>query len=194
MPARDIYRLFIALSVASLVKEELRRAQNGLRACLPAATVSWTRIKQIHLTLKFLGDVDASRAEDLTESVRNRCAGIGPLLLRAAKIGFFPSAHRPKVIWAGVAAKENKLEHLQQQVESAAADFTSIEENQPFVGHLTLGRIKQIRSSEAQALVRAAEELSVRDFGSWTANSVAIIRSELTSTGSRYTCLAEISL
>ena len=70
---------------------------NGSGRC-----VRWAKREQFHLTLKFLGNVESRRLEALTASIRGACAGLGVLQLRAGRIGFFPDARRPRVIWTSV--------------------------------------------------------------------------------------------
>ena len=88
---------------ASGVREdELERVQEQLRSPLSGRCVRWAKREQFHLTLKFLGNVESRRLEALTASIRGVCAGLGVLQLRAGRIGFFPDARRPRVIWTSV--------------------------------------------------------------------------------------------
>ena len=89
-------RLFIALPVPAAVKEELRRLQVELRGRLPNGPARWTRPEQIHLTLKFLGDVSADRVTEIEKAVRTACAAFAPMPLRAERIGFFPQIGFPR--------------------------------------------------------------------------------------------------
>src|SRR5205809_984446 len=98
----ETFRLFIAISVPDKVKDEIEKAQNELRRALPGGSVRWTKREQFHLTLKFLGNVEAPRVEELTESLRRGLEGFAALRLKAEQIGFFPDARRPRVVWAGV--------------------------------------------------------------------------------------------
>src|SRR4051794_27424374 len=91
-------RLFVALPVAQSVKEELRRLQAELRECLSDGLVRWTRPEQIHLTLRFLGEVETGRVEELTTAVRGAGDRFAPFYLRAERVGVFPHARSPRVI------------------------------------------------------------------------------------------------
>src|SRR5690349_6385961 len=99
-PAR--FRLFIAVSSREAIKTQIEQAQEELRHALPAGSVRWTQREQFHLTLRFLGSVQAAQLEALIASVRATCQGFGPLQLRAEHVGGFPSLRSPRVIWAGV--------------------------------------------------------------------------------------------
>jgi 2'-5' RNA ligase len=216
------FRLFVAISPPEDVKDRIEQAQHQLRRVMPANIVRWTRREQFHLTLKFLGNVAATRVKELTEALRSACFGVGALRLRAERIGFFPGARSPRVLWVGVRDEKGALPRLQQSVEtnlnkfiedaarpgSAGVSPASSEDvvsarglppgrrrsQEAFVGHITLGRIQRILRSESEILSQATDGLANSFFGEWTANHVELIRSELSSGGSRYTTLAEIPL
>src|ERR1035437_7704374 len=102
MANSEQFRLFIAVTIPEEVKTKIEEAQGKLRRALPERAVHWTRREQFHLTLKFLGDVDAARVEALGEAIRDACQGFGALHLRAERVGFFPDLRYPRVVWVGV--------------------------------------------------------------------------------------------
>jgi RNA 2',3'-cyclic 3'-phosphodiesterase len=200
------WRLFVAISLPEAVKNEMEKTQRELRAVLPRGVVRWTKREQFHLTLKFLGDVAELRAAELIEALRTACRHFSALRLRAAGIGFFPDARRPRVIWAGAQDDAGALLRVQQSVEASVKDFATEDSaerrdlppgrrrSQEFTGHVTLGRIQRIQRADAEILVKAASRAAGQFFGEWTADTVELIRSELSSGGSRYTTLAAIPL
>ena len=95
-------QLFIAVTIPEEVKAKIAAAQAELRRVLPERVVRWIRREQFHLTLKFLGDVDAARVGALGEAIRAACRGFSPLALRAERVGFFPDLRYPRVAWVGV--------------------------------------------------------------------------------------------
>ncbi len=194
MPDSERYRLFVALEVPEDVKEKMEAAQADLRRALPDRSVRWARREQFHLTLRFLGDVEAARVEALAEAIRPACAGFGALHLRAEGIGCFPERGYPRVVWVGVRDQAEHLPRLQQLVESATEGFTSEAKEARFTGHLTLGRIKGIKRPEAEALSQAAAGMANRPFGQWTAYQIELMRSELLPQGAQHTRLASIAL
>ncbi len=194
MSTAETIRLFIALPVPDDVKEKLRHTQAQVRSCLRADTVSWVRPEQIHLTLKFLGDVPVARTDELVASVRTACVSVRTLHLSAGKIGVFPNARRPRVLWSGVAGETEALERLQSKMEKAAAPFTETQKDQRFSAHLTIGRIKEIHPRDARTLEEAVSDFAETTFGNWTADAVEIMRSELGPEGSHYSRVAEIPL
>ncbi len=192
MSSAETIRLFIALPVPGDIQEKLRHAQAQVRSRLHSDTVRWVRSEQIHLTLKFLGDVPVVCTNELFASVRTACVSVPPLQLSSSKIGFFPNARRPRVVWAGVACQSHALEQLQTKIEKATVSFAEVQKDQRFSAHLTIGRIKEIHPRDARALEEAVSDFAKTTFGNWTANTIEIMRSELGPGGSRYSRVAEI--
>lgn len=187
-------RLFIAISIPEDIKTGIERAQAELRRGLPGGGIRWTRREQFHLTLKFLGDVDDRRLTALADSLKRACRDFPALHLCAERIGFFPNRGVPRVIWVGVQDHSGQLPLLQSATVSAGEGFTAEKSEDKFTGHVTLGRAKDIHRSQAEQLAALVSGMADRLFGEWTADKVEIIRSELSSDGSRYTSLAAISL
>ena len=190
----ETLRLFIALTVPEDVKTEIEKAQAALRRALPEGRVRWTKREQLHLTLKFLGNVAAPQVEPLVEAVRGACPGFAALELRAERIGFFPDLRSPRVVWVGVSDPPGQLPFLQHAIEVATRDFTAEESKERFTGHVTVGRFKGLRRAEAEVLAGLASGLATKFFGTWRADKVEIIRSQLSPAGARYTTLAVIPL
>jgi len=188
------YRLFIALPVPSAVKQEIQLVQEQLRRELPAEGVSWTRPEQWHLTLKFLGNVDATRVSALTETLGAACEKFALLKLRAGQVGCFPNLRKPRVVWVGVRDDANQLAGLAKAAEEASAGFTTEEREGKFTGHITIARIKYFERQMADALAKCVHGMKQRVFGEWTAEAVELMRSELASDGARHTCLARLQL
>ena len=193
-PAPDTFRLFIAVTVPEDIKTEIEDAQAALRRALPKECVRWAKREQFHLTLKFLGNVEAQRIGPLTDAVRAACQSFAALELRAERVGFFPDRRSPRVVWAGVHDRQEQLPLVQRAIEAATHDFTAEASEKAFTGHITLGRIKGLRRPEVTALTEVASGLATRLFGAWTAHEAELIRSQLSPAGARYTTLAAIPL
>ena len=187
-------RLFIALAIPTDVRKEMARAQSQLQRHAPQGAFRWTRPEQFHVTLKYLGDVPLEQVGPLEKAVSAVCAAFPPLPLAAHGIGFFPGAHKPRVIWAGAEDNTGRLAELHRQMEAAVRVFAPDERTERFTGHITLGRFKPgYRGSINQVLERATV-LQDRHFGDWCASEVEIVRSELTSQGARHTPLCRCPL
>lgn len=187
-------RMFISLPVPQPVIKELHELQQELRARLRPDSVRWTRPEQIHLTLKFLGEVSGEKMNDVAETLRKTCAGFRPFNLRAERIGFFPGERLPRIIWASVRDEHYELLRLQRAVDAALSRLLGQSEEKDFTAHLTIGRSKNLKASDNEWLLKLAYAAVDRSFGNWEADAVQVMRSELSAGGGRYTCLVQIPL
>jgi 2'-5' RNA ligase len=190
----QIHRLFVALSPPGNVKSEIEKAQHELRQALPDGSVRWTRPEHFHLTLRFLGNVAASRTEELADKLRLACADFGPIKARAERIGFFPERGFPRVIWVSVRDEHQQLIRLHRAIQTSTNEFTSEPSENEFAGHITLGRAKKIRRREAETLTSFATKMHQSSFGEWTATNIELFRSELLPDGAHHTVTTTIPL
>jgi RNA 2',3'-cyclic 3'-phosphodiesterase len=189
-----MFRLFVAISLPDAVKDEIEKAQGQIRGALREDFIRWAKPEQFHLTLKFLGNVAPSRVAELTEALRAACVNFSALQLRAERIGFFPNMRFPRVVWASVHDGKDILPRLQEAIATNIGGFVEKQEGKKFTGHITLGRMERINRPQSELLTKLAYGMGERFFGEWTANKVELIRSELSSSGSRYTTVAAIPL
>jgi len=187
-------RLFIALAVPPAVRQELGRAQGRWQRRLPPGAIRWTRPDQFHVTLQFLGDVPAAQVAVVEMSLARICATFLSLRLRAQGLGFFPSSHQPRVMWAGASDGHGQLAELHRQIASALCWLTPEEPAEEFIGHITLGRFKPGHHAAIPKLLEFAAGMLDRHFGDWDAGAVEMVRSELTSAGAEHTVLAVFPL
>ena len=190
----NAYRLFIALELPEHIRTSILAARDECRVSLPPESVRWTRPEQLHVTLKFLGNVDAERVDELVAAVSRATHAFGPLHLRAGGLGMFPDRHRPRVLWIGVDDGGGRLVGLQRAVEAASAPFTTEKPGTVFNGHVTIGRCHAVPRKELVRFGMAAAAMETRRIGEWTADAIAIVRSELGPGGSRHMRLAAVSL
>jgi len=130
-------RLFLALNFPPQVRQALWQATAPLRD--RGLAVKWVRAEGIHLTLKFLGEVDEERDGELRAALTRAAAGARALTMQLGGFGVFPDFQRPRVVWVGI-APEPALELLQHQVEREFAPLGFPTEARAFRPHLTLGR------------------------------------------------------
>ena len=187
-------RLFVSLAVPEAVKAELERAQAELRAAVPRARVRWAPREQLHLTLKFLGDVEPGDLEGLARALGAVGRAFPAPQLVAERVGFFPIGRLPRVIWAAVQDRAQELPRLQRAIEQAVRQFTAEPAEHDFSGHVTLGRIKAISAPEARTLTDTARTMATRRFGEWTADSLALMQSRLSPGGAIHSCARQFPL
>ena len=187
-------RLFVAIAVPEETKANIILARDELRARLPPSAASWTRPENMHLTLRFLGDVEEARIEFLKAGLAEALEDFGKLPLISERLGCFPDLRYPRVVWAWVYDDAERLAQLQRRVAQATDAFTREPAESRFMGHITLARLRQIKRPEAESIASFVNGAVTRKFGTWTADRIGLIRSELAPGGSRYTTLAEIPL
>ena len=191
---REQYRLFVAIELPGPVKEQIAIVQEELKRATREAQVSWTKPEQLHLTLKFLGNVDLAQVDAFHQAVRAACKDFGPLRLVAKGIGAFPDWRRPRVGWVGVNDNQGRLAKLQQFIEAAMSPFTKEKPEGEFTGHVTLGRLKWINRPETRVLAAAAQLFAEKVFGEWTVETLAVMRGELSSAGAQHSELFRVRL
>ena len=187
-------RLFVAITVPEEIKARLAEWQRELRERLGRSLISWTRRENFHLTLRFLGDVASNRVEELTRALAAATAPQPPLKLSVAGLGCFPNARRPRILWAGIRDEAGELAELARRVVEATNSFSHQPAEERFTGHLTLARVRRIHREDSSTLDHFIQETAARPVGSWCAENVELVRSELHPAGSRYTTQAHLSL
>ncbi len=176
-------RLFVALAISQELRESLASLIQTLRQADSAPR--WVNPANLHLTLKFIGEVPTERLTPITEALV-AVRGGQRLVLQLRGLGFFPNARRPTVAWGGLEPAE-PLAQLAEKIDRKLAAVGVQREDRPFVPHLTVGRFKQTRVS--RALAEQIEKQQNRTWGSVSANEFHLIESKLKSSGAEYTTL-----
>ena len=187
------YRLFLAISLPEEVVAKLQEVQGSLRKAAGRAQVRWTNLEQLHLTMNFLGNVPVDQCPALLSAVNETCASFPPLRLTAGRVGFFPNAQRPRVIWVGVEDSGGLLPKLHAEIQKAVAPFSPEEPENRFQAHVTLARVKQMRREEAEKIVQIADRIGSNILGRWTASQIELIRSQLSSQGANHSRMGSAS-
>jgi 2'-5' RNA ligase len=154
-----------------------------------ARDVAWVAESNLHVTLKFLGQIDAARVEPIGDALAAVAARTAPFELAVRGLGAFPTPARARVLWAGLEPAA-PLAALADDVDAALAALGFARESRPFAAHVTLGRVRESRRNPAlaDALARPA------DCGRLPVTRVSLMRSELHPRGARYTELTGILL
>ncbi|MDP2936842.1 MAG: RNA 2',3'-cyclic phosphodiesterase [Dehalococcoidia bacterium] len=187
-------RAFIAAGLPTEVLEALSRYQRQLGA--PRLRyVKWVSTEGMHLTLKFLCNVEDARLPDLAEALNTDLRGIQPFSLQTGALGAFPNVRTPRVLWVGLAGDLEALQVLSGTVEKAVAPLGFLPEERPFAPHLTLGRVRETATSaDRRQLGQALASLVAEKALKITVDAVHIIKSDLSPAGARYTKLTTILL
>ena len=187
-------RAFIALRLPDALLAKLAEVQREIRSLLPPNSTAWTKPDNLHLTLRFLGNVATTSVPELETRLRGALMGFGELELICERLGCFPDLRYPRVIWAWVHDANERLPQLHRCIDEAAREFAEKPAEARFVGHVTLARPKQIKRSDAERLARFVEAAVDRSFGVWLANEILLVQSELSAAGSKHHELARVRL
>jgi 2'-5' RNA ligase len=181
-------RLFFAVELPLEIREAAADHAARLRREFPAARASWPRPEGLHLTLKFLGEVEAVRLDALHHAAATAATALAPFVLTVEGAGTFPARGAARVLWLGVRDEDGQLSRLQFRLDKECACAGFPRESKPFRPHLTLARLRAPGGAETAAL---SEGHRREPFGphAFQVSSLALVRSELGPGGSRYTPL-----
>jgi 2'-5' RNA ligase len=184
----SLLRAFIAVEIPAEVQQNVQRQTAAFRREIDSL-VRWVPAHNMHLTLKFLGDVSSKNVEFLIQMLRNEAEEIACFNIHLAGLGSFPNPRRPRLIYIGIQAPA-ALAALQRGIESASRRLGYESEERPFSAHLTLGRVKQkLSAADELKIRRALEGIQVDVQGTARVDSVHLYKSELNPGGSIYTRL-----
>lgn len=183
-------RAFIACDIPDSFLERISDIQERLKGL--DADVSWTRVRGIHITLKFLGDIEEGYIDKVAAVIEEASKGQIPFEIAIKGSGAFPNLKNPRVVWIGVEDDEKVLSSLQQALDDGLKALAFEPEEREFRPHLTLGRVKGQRGKER--LSAAVSELRDIEIGSFTVDRLILYRSDLKPTGAVYTKLREVEL
>lgn len=189
----SLLRAFIAIDIPPEIKQAISSQTASLRKESGRA-VRWVAVENIHLTLKFLGEVSSANLERLAQAVQSECAQTAPVTVSVESLGCFPNPRRPRVLWVGLVVPPS-LNRLQRQVEASTVRLGYASDDKPFSPHLTIGRVReQAAPEEIQTLRSLLEQTTVASLGTFTVNEVHLYKSDLKSDGPVYTRLATAPL
>jgi 2'-5' RNA ligase len=186
-------RAFVAVPVPAELKARIGEFQRQLQARIGTKAVRWVSETQLHLTLKFYGEVGSERLTGLTDALRAAVGTARSFQLSLGGIGCFPSWQKPHAIWIGVGRDLAAASSLQKSIEQRTAGFGSHSEQREFHPHLTLGRVKD-SPRDARAVGQALRTQTAPDLGPWEVREIELIQSTLSPQGSWYQLLAAFLL
>ena len=176
-------RCFISITLPEEIKRGMTAIQGRLRAS--GADVSWTRPEGMHLTLKFLGEVEEKILPEMEAALNAAVRGRSSFFLKVSGIGTFPDIRRPRVIWIALKEHGNNLIRLQRGVEEKFNEIGFPQEDRDFTPHITLGRIRSQKNVEKLlSLIEKEKDVELNGFD---ASCVHLMQSQLKPTGAVYT-------
>lgn len=177
-------RLFVALDLSESVRTAISTFCEKIRRAFPAAR--WVRPEGIHVTLKFIGEVNEDRVAPI-QAALGKIHSTAPVELNFRGTGFFPNERRPRVFWVGIEASPN-LAQIASEIESELEPIGIARESREFRPHLTLARIEEPRGIET--LHAALQGAGPKEFGSTKTSEMHLYESKLGRGGAQYSRLA----
>jgi 2'-5' RNA ligase len=185
----SLLRIFIAADIPPSLQQAIQQKVGLLRKTIGDRSVRWVPVQNMHLTLKFLGDVSPANVESLKEILRNEADSCPVFDITISRLGSFPNSKRPRVLFIGIQAPA-QLEALQRGIDSATSRLGYESEARPFSPHLTIGRVKETATaSDLQKIRGILDQVKIDSLGTAGVDSVHLYKSELKPGGSVYSKL-----
>lgn len=186
MKERKATRVFLAIELPSGLLRNVAEIQNQLKIIIKG-NVRWVNPSNIHMTVKFLGDVFNEDLEKISNTLRICMKNISPFSLEAGKIGIFPNIKRPRIIWLGIGGDMESLLRFQVTVDKELRKCGFKPEERHSTPHLTIARIKETK--ELIGLEKILEKRDNYNVGHFDVRGLTFFASNLTPQGAVYTKL-----
>lgn len=183
-------RTFIGIPLPPVVQHQITTAQQSWKAVLP--DIRWTKAENLHLTLRFLGDIEETLVNQIYTCMQKAVTGISPFTLTLHGMGVFPNLARPRVLWLGIGEGKERLQALYVSLDNSLRSLGFPSEGRVYTPHLTLARFKtSSRKSVVQSLI---EQGNTYTFDPIVIQTLELIHSQLQPTGPIYTPLRTVAL
>ena len=188
-------RAFVAVVPGDAVREAVTAGVDRLRPL--GRSVAWVPAANLHVTLQFLGNQPEERLAAATEALHAAAAVTAPFEVTLHGIGAFPGLERPRILWVGLALGALEVRALQERVAVALAREGFPREDRAWHPHLTIGRVydeRRWRQEAGPALRQALAQAATTGFGTARVAEVALMQSDLSPRGARYTVRRAVAL
>ena len=187
-------RAFIAIDLSAEIQGRIDELTSQLQARLDNVPVRWVPAMNVHLTLKFLGDVSVANIEVLNGILQTETEKCSRFEISVGELGAYPSIHRPRVIWVGVEAPGD-LYSLQRGIVNETARLGYVRERRKFSPHLTIGRVsRNAHADQVRQIGEVLEKCKAGFLGATRVDAIHLYRSDLRPTGAVYTNLFSAAL
>jgi 2'-5' RNA ligase len=182
------WRVFCAVELPAEVRRQLEEHILNLRKAVPDVAASWSRVENIHLTLKFLGNVAVDRIPAISAAASRAVEEFSPFPIGVGDTGVFPRPSRAQVLWIGVSDPSGKLSALQGRLENECAVESFAKEDRDYRPHLTIARIRRPEGARRLADTHLEMNFPTTDI---ELSELILFRSELSPKGSKYTAISK---
>lgn len=182
-------RVFIAVALPPKTVGMIAGIEEKLKGT--EGRISWVRPENIHITMRFLGDVEEGRIDDIHHAMSNAICGVKPFSILLGGVGAFPSLAHPRALWVGVDGVE-LLGTIYDRLEGELEGIGFAKERRPFYPHVTIGRVRRLAVKESMA--ERIKRLGVVEPVSVPVESLLLFKSDLQPSGAVHTVLREARL
>lgn len=187
-------RTFIAIALPKNTRDSLAQLQEQLKKT--GADVKWVEPENIHLTLKFLGEIDEQKLSRISEVIKDIAGNKKSFSVRISSLGAFPKISSPRVIWAGIEKEGNsEIKKIAEELEEKLVKLGIPKEERPFSSHITIGRTRSTlnRQNLIQEL-KIMEDVSAAENLEFPVTKITLFLSTLNPSGPVYKVLKEADL
>lgn len=186
-------RTFIAIALPKEIKDYLSNLQTQLKAS--GADVKWVAAQNIHLTLKFLGEIEAKKLEEISFILKDVSRGKNPFSVSLSCLGAFPKIHFPRIIWIGLDKGDKEIKEIAQELEQKIEKTGVPAESKPFSSHITIGRTKSMLNRDKLIVNFKIQEDFLKQYHpEFNVTKITLFKSTLTPKGPIYEVLKEAEL
>jgi len=186
-------RAFIAIELPKEIKDYLGKLQNQLKTS--GADIKWVEPQNIHLTLKFLGEIDDVLLAKINEIIQAAASGRNEFYMRLTEVGAFPSISSPKVIWVGIDEGDKEVKGIAAELEENIAKIGMPKESRAFSSHITIGRSKSaLNQVKLLQLLKELAGKPAEENLRFAVKKIFLFKSTLTPKGPVYEILKNVNL
>ena len=186
--SESTWRVFCAIEIPTEVRQRVLAHADHLRDRAPTVQASWTRMDNIHLTLKFFGNLVPEIISKISKATDEVARHFSPITVSIEGCGAFPKHGPPRVLWIGLKDPSDRLVDLQKEFERECARAGFVKEDRGFHPHLTVARLRNPQGARSLAEIHKETGFDIAEF---TVTALTIFRSELSSKGSKYSVLSK---
>ncbi len=184
----DSWRVFAAIELSLNIQRRIQQQIQQLQSAVPENKASWSRPENIHLTVKFFGNVPQKKIARISDAASRVVKQFNKFEIQIGNTGAFPKVSQPRVLWIGIADPTGELARLHQLFETECSAEGFDEEARDFRPHLTIARLR--RPEGAKAVAEANQKLGFETM-TVEVEELVVFRSEPGSKGSKYTALSK---
>lgn len=190
-----VIRAFVAIQLPAEVKNQIGHTIAQLRKEIGEGKITWVDPAIYHLTLKFLGDVEAEDLKNIGKSISDVASTLTAFEMEVSTFGVFPTIRKPRVMWIGLFEKSGALNALKIALDKSLEPLGFEVERRKFHPHITVGRVRRSASRrDVSDLVPMLEHFSVDYLATFLVDRIELVRSDLTPSGPKYSTLEQLQL